>query len=410
MATGRGRDERGAILVQTAIALIGLLAFGSLTMDYGVLWVARGQAQNAADAGALAGALSRAYGDPDDPGFDARVRNAAVAAAQANLVWGQAPDVDPAVDVTIGPCPPGAPGVPDECVRVDVYRNQERGNALPTFFAQLVGVMEHGVKATATAQVAAGVSSTCIRPWGIPDKWVEVVPTPQPWDLEAQFNRYSKQGNNYTPLTPGDYYVPATSGSPGSGFSVPEDIGLRVQLKIGSPQDVSLSAGNFLPITLPGACDVGGNCYRENIASCNGTTLKVGDVVDTEPGNMIGPTKQGVDELIALDPGAVWMCSDGTVASAGSDCAGYVSTGASPRLVPVPVFNVQQWQDDVAAGNSKGTGRYEIQITRLVGFFVERMIGNDVVGRVTYYPSAGGISDGEIDESANFLRKVILVR
>lgn len=410
MATGRGQGERGAILVQTAIALIGLLAFGSLTMDYGVLWVARGQAQNAADAGALAGALSRAYGDSDDPGFDTRVRSAAVAAAQANLVWGEVPNVDPAVDVTIGPCPPGSPGIPDQCVRVDVYRNQQRGNALPTFFAQLVGVMEHGVRATATAQVAAGVSSTCIRPWGIPDKWVEVVPSPQPWDLEAEFNRYAKQGNNYTLLNPGDYYVPATGGSAGSGFSVPEDIGLRVQLKIGSPQDVSLSAGNFLPITLPGPCDVGGNCYRENISSCNGTTLQVGDVVDTEPGNMIGPTKQGVDALIALDPGAVWMCNDGSVASPSSDCAGYVSTGASPRLVPVPIFNVQQWQDDVAAGNSKGTGRYEIEITRLVGFFVERMIGNDVVGRVTYYPSAGGISGGEIDESANFLRKVILVR
>ena len=48
----RWRDERGAVLVQTAVAAIGLLAVGSLTMDYGVLWVARGQAQNAADAGA----------------------------------------------------------------------------------------------------------------------------------------------------------------------------------------------------------------------------------------------------------------------------------------------------------------------------------------------------------------------
>jgi hypothetical protein len=410
MSNRSWRSTRGAILVQTAIALIGLLAFGSFTMDYGVLWVARGQAQNAADAGALAAATSMAFGDLNAVDFEDRVRSVAVAAAQTNQVWGAPPDVNPATDVTIGPCPPGAPGIPDQCVRVDVYRNQERGNALPTFFAQLVGVNQHGVKATATAQVAAGTSSECIRPWAIPDKWVEVVPSPKPWQLTDEFNRYSKQGQNYALLNPGDYYVPPTPSSPGSGFTVPGDVGMRVTLKIGSPQDVSLSAGNFLPIVLPGPCGTGGACYRENIATCNGTTLQVNDVIDTEPGNMIGPTKQGVEELIAKDPGAFWQCVDGRAAGPGEDCVGAVSNPASARLVPVPVFNVQQWQDDVANGNEKGVGRYELQITRLIGFFVEQMDGNDVVGRVAYYPSASGTGNSVIDDSANFLRTVILVR
>ena len=48
----RWRDERGAVLVQTGIALIGLLAMGTLSVDYGMLWVARRQAQNSADAAA----------------------------------------------------------------------------------------------------------------------------------------------------------------------------------------------------------------------------------------------------------------------------------------------------------------------------------------------------------------------
>jgi Flp pilus assembly protein TadG len=400
-------NERGAVLIHTAIALTGLLAFSALSIDYGVMWVARGQAQNAADAAALAAATSMAYGDPTD--LD-RIRSVAVAAAQANMVWGAAPAVNPATDVTIGPCPPGTPGIADQCVRVDVYRNQQRANPLPTFFAQLVGVTEQGVRATATAQVAAGDSSECIRPWGIPDKWVEVVPTPKPWELSDQFNRYLKQGNTYTLLSPGDYYVPSTVNSPGSGFSVPADVGLRVTLKIGSPSDTSLASGSFLPIALPGTCASGGNCYREHIASCNGTTLAIGDVIESEPGNMIGPTKQGVEDLIAQDPAAVWMCNDGSVAAPGSNCAGYVSTGASPRLVPLPVFNVQQWQDDVASGNSKGVGRYELQITRLIGFFVEPMNGNDVVGRVTYYPTSTRIGNGGIHDSTNFLRMIILVR
>ena len=49
------RAERGAVLVHVAIAMIGLLAFSSFVIDYGVLWAARRQAQNAADAGAMAG-------------------------------------------------------------------------------------------------------------------------------------------------------------------------------------------------------------------------------------------------------------------------------------------------------------------------------------------------------------------
>lgn len=410
------RGERGAVLVQTGIALIGLLAFGSMSVDYGVLWVARGQAQNAADAAALAGAISLAFGDPDDL---ARVRAVAVAAGQANPVWGQPPAIDPATDVIIGTCPPSTPGDPDLCVRANVYRNQQRGNPLPTFFAQLVGVTEHGVRATATAQVAQGASSTCIRPWGIPDKWVDRIDADpvvdvNTWTLDDTFNRWKKVGPAYQligPVDTLDQYIPATAGSPGSGFTVPDDVGLRVRLKIGDPKDISIAAGNFLPIDLPlpSGPATGGDRYRENIANCNGTTLKVGDMVWTEPGNMIGPTKQGVGDLIAQDPNAVWMCNNGTVAPDTSDCAGYVSTGQSPRLVPVPIFNVQAFQESVAMGD-KGAGKLQIQITRLVGFFIEKMDGNDVIGRVTYYPAAGGIANGEIDEAANFLRKVILVR
>ena len=50
--TGRER-ERGAVLVHVAVTLVGLVAFSALTIDYGVLWTSRRQAQNAADAGAL---------------------------------------------------------------------------------------------------------------------------------------------------------------------------------------------------------------------------------------------------------------------------------------------------------------------------------------------------------------------
>ena len=50
--------ERGAILIVVAVALLVLVGFSAIVVDYGILWVSRSQAQAAADAGALAGAIS----------------------------------------------------------------------------------------------------------------------------------------------------------------------------------------------------------------------------------------------------------------------------------------------------------------------------------------------------------------
>ena len=54
----RVAGERGAVLIQVAVALLALLALSAFVVDYGVMWASRGQAQNSADAGALSGALS----------------------------------------------------------------------------------------------------------------------------------------------------------------------------------------------------------------------------------------------------------------------------------------------------------------------------------------------------------------
>jgi Flp pilus assembly protein TadG len=50
------KNERGVSLVLVAILIIPLIAIGALVIDLGMLYAARNQLQNAADAGALAGA------------------------------------------------------------------------------------------------------------------------------------------------------------------------------------------------------------------------------------------------------------------------------------------------------------------------------------------------------------------
>src|SRR6188768_3851379 len=130
-------SERGAVIIHVSIAMVGLMAFSAFVIDYGVMTVARRQAQNAADAAALAGAISLAYVDFNNQTL---ARQSALAVASDHRVWGEAPDIS-AADITFPVCPPGSPGAgTSSCIRVNVFRNQRGGgNALPTFFGKLVG-------------------------------------------------------------------------------------------------------------------------------------------------------------------------------------------------------------------------------------------------------------------------------
>ncbi len=401
------------MLVHVAIALVGLIAFSAFVVDYGVLWASRRQAQNAADAAAMAGAISMAFVDPDN---QALARQAALAAAAQNLVWGEAPDVTPA-DVTFLPCPTGSPGAgTNACIRVDVFRNQRPGgNPLPTFFAGIAGVAEQGVRATATAEVLYGESADCVKPWAIADKWIEIRndQAPPGWSPNDMFERYAQNGPNRGQLlSPADYYQPhgpgAMNNGNGTGFTRAStgpggsDHGLRIVLRPGNPQP-QVSPGWFRAVVLtPG--ERGANAYRNNIATCNPTVIGPGTVLETEPGMMNGPTRQGVQALIAQDPGASW--NPGLNNGQGGIQGGCTAAGTcarSPRLVAIPAYD----PDVYTAGTPHG--RSDITVVKVLGFFLDRMQGNDVVGYLTAYPSLPR-STTSATPGAAFVVSVALVR
>ncbi len=400
--TSRITNERGTVLVQVAVALLALLALSGFVFDYGVMWVSRSQAQNAADAGALAGAIALAFDNPDD--FDG-ARDKAVAVARRNNVWAAQPDVTPA-DVTFPPCPPGAPGAPDTCVKVDVFRNQRAGgNALPTFMTRLVSIMSQGVRATATAQVLVGDSAKCVKPWAVSDKWLDSRDTPQDntWTPDDTFERYVQNGSNRGALLdPADTYIPpGTDGH--TGFTVEADYGTRMVLKHGNPAQ-AIAPGWFFPVVINPIEGPGGANYRDNISSCDPTIVGPGTVLQTEPGNMIGPTSQGVADLIAQDSAARWSASanDGL----GAPVGGCMATGAcslSPRLVALAVFNPDAYD------SGRASGRTDIQVTKILGFWLEGMQGNDVIGYLTHYPAVA-TGGAPVEADSTFLRTIILVR
>jgi hypothetical protein len=401
------QSERGAVLIHAAVGMVALIAFSALVVDYGVLWVSRHQAQNAADAAAHAAAEQLSFGDPTN--FTA-AKNAALAVAAQNKVWGLAPDVT-AADITFPACPPGAPGVPDTCVRADVFRNQRAGGSpLPMFFGQIVGLTQQGVRATATAQMFVGDAATCVKPFVIPDKWTEVNDGPGetiPWSPVDTFETMDSRGN---PLPNPDVYTPPTANSCGSGFCLPANYGLQITLKNGNPQN-AIAPGFFHPVDFsnptPSYCSqsTGANCYSSNISQCYTTPIGPGSVLTDEPGNMVGPTKSGMDALIALDPGAYWDSSaNGGLGAPAGGCMAAGTCSVSPRLVAVAAFDPALYE------LSRQTGRDQVTITHVLGFFINAINNQgDVTGYFTYYPAlARGTST--LTSSADFLRTVILVR
>ena len=396
-------SERGAIIIHVALALLVLIALSSFSVDQGVRLVSRHQAQNAADTGALAAAIALGLDDFGDRSASGPAVQAGQQFALTHAVWGASPDVTPA-DVTFPPCPDDGSNA---CVRVDVYRNQARGNPLPSYFGQLVGVTDQGVQATATAKSAIANASDCVKPWAIQDKWNEL--RDPPFDIDSTYDvRFSSGPNAGNPLPtppPLDVYVAPTTSGTGTGYSLPTDLGQQVILKAGGPV-TSLNPGHFLPIDLPlpadGGCTnpTGGACYRYNIPNCNGNLIVIGDFLTLEPGNMIGPTRQGVTDLIALDPGAMFDTSTNSiVGSCAPSCASF-----SPRLVAIPMFDTELYD------LGRASGRLDVQIVNILGFFVVNMQGNDVVGYLMTRPGQLAPGGPGVGEGSAFQRINLLVR
>lgn len=399
--------ERGAILIQVGVAILVLTAFSMFIVDYGVLWVSRHQAQNAADAGALAGATALALDSFTNHDDDGPAKQAALVFAAANTVFGEAPDVQLTTDVrfyTDSPADFPALCAADDCVRVDVYRNQARGNSLPTFFGGLVGVTNQGVRAMAIARAAAANASNCLKPWAVADKWEEHNPPEDTYDPSG--------------ATPDVYVAQNGVDSPGTSYTL-NDVGTELTLKPANGSDTQITPGWFQALDLP--CEPGPkSCYEKNIFGCTTGTYSIGDTFDgslsltTKQGDVSGPTRHGTEDLIALDPFAKW---DPVAKKVIDSCVGppYGCTQPgykqSPRIVAVPVFNTQQYWD------TGGPGKGEILIQQILGFFVDRLEPEkngkgqqNVVGILATTVGLSVTNGGSVAPSAAFLHTVQLVR
>jgi Flp pilus assembly protein TadG len=388
-------SEDGMALIHVGIALLVLMALSSFVLDYGVIWLSRAQAQASADAGALSGATARAFDETTDPpAADGAAYTSALTSAQTNLVFGAAPTV-----AVSWACPGFVTGT--GCVRVDVSNT-----SLPTFFANIFGVTSQAIKATATAQARPANASDCMRPLAVMDRWTEAQ-TP-PWDLTDSFDRYYTNGKNKGTLLPSpDSYTAPTKTDPGTGFTVTDNYGQQVTLKSGG----SFSGGWFQPVDVPrnGSSDTGANLYRDNLASCSGSAVSIGDYLATETGNMVGPTKQGISALISQDPNAQWNSGTNTIDnSCAPACAPF-----SPRIIALPLFDPDEFQYDTTNNTWPNcpAGGSCVHVTNIIGFFVSQIdASNNVVGYLIRYPGVLTTSPGGVGGPSSFAQVITLVR
>lgn len=369
------RDERGAVAVFVALGMIVFLGSAAIAIDVGHLMNVRTESQRVADLAALAGASAFV----DVSGSSAIQSTAELRAqnyAAANTV-DQTTVALPLSDIEVD--------LANERVRVTIRNSAATGNPITTIFAKVLGVTDVDVVTTAVAQAFPAGGANCILPFMLPDRYAELGGDPYRYDGD-----------------PPDYYEPFDASldppSPTSTGYTEDDKGLRLVIKPSQGNVPSKPNPSwYYPIAL---FSTGGNAYSNAIAGCVNANeiFQLGDVIPVEPGAMIGPTQQGVNEAIAAAPTHAWNDTQECVVDAAVDAN--LCLGGSPRLRPVPMM---------APYDVPGAGRKNVIIRNWAGLFLEGMEGNNVIVRFAGYSGIAPIAGGPPGGSAALPKVLRLV-
>jgi hypothetical protein len=212
----------------------------------------------------------------------------------------------------------------------------QANHQIDLYFARILGKNTADIFAEAVAELGTLSGASGVKPWAIPDS-----------DYVLGDPVMLKTGYIGAPGAPSNYFYcvdfpPLNKGTP-----------------------------------VPGA-----NEYYENILEGSDIVIEIGDLLQVEPGNMVGPTRHGVNDLIAQDPNAYWDTGSNTIG--GSDFPEFTS----PRVCAVAMYDVTQPPEP---------GRDYVTVIRLRAFFLEEMEGRNVFGRFIAITTGGEWGPGPSD-------------
>ena len=148
-------------------------------------------------------------------------------------------------------------------------------------------------------------------------------------------------------VTAGKGQIGATSGVAPLGIKRESMEGISFgdlrELKVAAGDDFVTGPGNFGAVALGGT---GANIYRDNLREGYQELLEVGDIIETEPGNIAGPTDQAMRDRLG---------------DALSDSHEDIPKGC-PRVFHLPVIEVVK---------EDSSGRHELEIVGFAAFWIE---------------------------------------
>lgn len=384
--------QRGSTLLMAVACLLLLVAMAGFAIDALTLYVARTDAQRAADAAALAGAKvfvtsgCTTSANCTSGTTQTIVQQQAQGAGAQNKVFGQPASIAPA-DVTFPPSPTSDPH--DPLVQVKVHR------VVPTVFigalSKLLGGSTSGinVSATATAEAFNGTggstpfATSCVKPWMMPncDPAANHASPANP-NCGASGGGYFVQGNPAQIVHPGYW-------NSGNGGVIGEPWLLHFGIGPSQYGEISFTGANN-----------SGNVYRNEIGSCAPeAALACGDTVFTNNGQATGPTVQGTNglingpngqDLIDTSSPPPFNITAGTGNTFYPPGTPWISTSNS--IVTVPVYDSL----GLCPGNSCGSTQTVVGFMQL---FIQNVSPgsadvNAVILNVVACPPAGGPGGG----------------
>jgi hypothetical protein len=380
-------NRRGATVAFMAVSLAALLAMVAIAVDVGMLLKVRSDAQRAADAAALAGAQEFMDGEPQVKKMQAL--NHALEYASRNYVNWKYVDTSSAIVIDSGAhlianTPEAYVQVIPDTQKVRVFI---RRTGTATWFAHLLHLDFIPISARAAAQASNAGVTKCVKPFAVPDIWNETNTTTQDkngnraWDTGEGWQFEPGNGDRYAVYDPSGLNLAQQTGygsawRNNNGQGVINDYGRLITIKAQRPGE-AITSGFFYPWRMPmsdGTMAAGAADYRALLSDTTCTLAAptaVGTPYRIEDGNMVGPTRQGVNDLLSYDPGAYWDPNypDGQGHTGAVRGSKYADWRDSPRVMVLGLM------DPAYIANIQGGGNLNFEFNNLALFFIEGYAG-----------------------------------
>jgi Flp pilus assembly protein TadG len=338
------KNRRGVAMMIVALITVTLLTILAVVVDMSRMYNQKNELQTVADAAALAGIIEQIDDTTNtidssvNYGQRNKVLQKGVTINPAEVICGTWNDLTQTYGGDSGHC-----GKFDNAVTVTVH------DSARYLFPALLGTSKT-ITAVARAYAAYVGDQKCVKPWAIP--YTKLTKTLQPTNTDSLRDLNETDISLLRSMT----------------------VAQRTfTLKIGSPPN----SGNFGSLHIddvdPDAPNGGANLYQYNITECNSTQIGLGDTLETETGNMKGPTNKGVEDFCD---------ANGTFNKSTGDC--YDNAG----LLGIPT-KAALW----SYGTTKSNGNFAVIVRQIVSFVLENISSNtEITGYFLPIKTGGAIT------------------